>query len=425
LKICLYQPGDGQPPYIPFQLLSLARALRDAGIEVVLEDGRMSGGRTAPGGVDMVGLSTYTGSQIADCLRFASLFDDDVPKIWGGWHPTLLPEETAAHPLVDVVVRGQGEETLVELCKGYPGGLENIRGLTWSTESGVRSTPERPSRPINEIPRMAWDLIDVGEYIRARKGFAGYIASEGCPYRCSYCSIQRVKRRWSGLDPGTVRDELGYLVSKGLKSLRLDDNIFFLNRGWSREIMGVLGEVGVPWTASTRADIIRRIDGADLDQARRSGCYRLIIGLESGSDRTLRLMEKGATIDDARAAIGRIHEAGMKVSVHWLFGIPGETDEDREQTFRFVRSLILKPWVYSQDVYLYTPFPGAPLYDRLVQSGWKPPRGLEEWANLKTLYGGSVHKGRWVGRVNRLEKLRCFGFPGKAAWWGLSRTGIF
>ncbi len=168
-----------------------------------------------------LGISVLTGPMIRGAVEVATAIKSDLPWlpiIFGGWHPTLLPDETLSEPFVDVVVRGQGEVTLVEVAEALlqKRSLDVIPGVSWKSNGRRTHNLDRRVEPLDALPIPAFDLTDFDAYEKlsgARK--IGYATSVGCPYACNYCTdMVFYKRRFNALSAERVVSELTELVTK-------------------------------------------------------------------------------------------------------------------------------------------------------------------------------------------------------------------
>ena len=197
--ILFYPPYDGPPLGAPLCLLALASTLRQANFEVVVIDAAIDPDyrtRIECESVDALclGISVLTGPMIRGAVEVATAIKSNLrwlPIIFGGWHPTLVPDETLSEPFVDVVVRGQGEVTLVEVAEALLAkrSLEGIAGVSWKSNGQRRHNPDRNVEPLDALPVPAFDLTDFDAYERLSGGRKiGYATSVGCPYACNYCT---------------------------------------------------------------------------------------------------------------------------------------------------------------------------------------------------------------------------------------------
>ncbi len=226
-KVILFYPAyDGPPLGAPLCLLALASTLRQANFEVVMIDAAIdSDYRThiQRESVDALclGISVLTGPMIRGAVEIATVIKSELPRlpiIFGGWHPTLLPDETLSEPFVDIVVRGQGEVTLVEVAESLlqKKPLDMIPGVSWKNNGRRVHNLDRHVEPLDALPIPAFELTDFDAYEKlsgSRK--IGYATSVGCPYACNYCTdMVFYKRRFNALSAERVVSELTDLVTR-------------------------------------------------------------------------------------------------------------------------------------------------------------------------------------------------------------------
>ena len=359
-------------PEMPLALLYVASALREAGIGVDIVDTRI--GDTIPTGPYLyAGITTNTGPQIKYALQAAGEIRrlmPGVPIVWGGVHPSLMPQQTLCNPFVDAVVVGEGENAAVGfahcgvdgICSGFNVNMDAI--------------------PI-ELP---YDLLRMDKY--AFPCFAVH-TSRGCPYRCGFCyNTAYNKRRWRGKSAGRVVDEIEYVVNRfGVRDIGFTEDEFCIDVDRVRAICeGVLRRgLDITWVSFCRVDTFERFTDADLKLLERSGCISLSFGCESGSQRILdEVIQKDATVEQMITATERMSRTGMRQVVSFICGFPTETAQDMALTIALVERLAaLNPQMYPNGVLMYTPYPGTPLFDRVVSEyGYKPPASLEAWADF-------------------------------------------
>lgn len=318
----------------------------------------------------------------------------DVPVVLGGPHPTVLPDESASRPEVDLVVRSEGEATWVELCRvleeagiaEHPFGevrnrvaeaLSGVLGITYRTPAGeVRSTPDRPTiADLDDLPWPAWHLFKLDLYTNLQPTLdhvEGYslpiLTSRGCPYRCAYCS-QIMERRWRMRSAESVVAEWRWLVQEmRAGEIGVLDDSFNINRQRVLAICDLLiaGDLNhVPWIMinGIRANLA---DEELLGRMRQAGCIRTAFGVESGNQEVLdRIIHKQLTLDQIRAAFRAARKVGMETIGFFIIGMPGETEETMEDTIRFACEL--DPVVANFS--MATPFPGTELYEMVKREG--------------------------------------------------------
>src|SRR5262249_37576537 len=158
--------------------------------------------------------SLLTGPMIRDAIDASLLvrrLRPDLPIIYGGWHPTLLPAQTLREEFVDIVVLHQGERTLVEVLNRLQSGagLQLVPGCWFKQDGRIYSNPDRPATPLTQLPEPAYDLVDFEEYAGAVGGRKmPYATSTGCPYACNYCTdMVFYNRRFDPLEAARVVDK--------------------------------------------------------------------------------------------------------------------------------------------------------------------------------------------------------------------------
>jgi len=386
------------PPYpvcesltMPLGLLYLASRLERDGHRVALEDIQLCRAplaRMKPtlhrwqphvAGITSFSLNLSKASKI---LRSIKCLFPEVLTVWGGPHVSFDDEGILRkHPWVDVVVRGEGEETLSELVgrveKGK--GFEEVPGITWRDAAGQwMRNPDRPfRRSLDDLPRPAWHLLDLAKY-RAFGDGASIMTSRGCPHRCTFCVGRRMigaKGRFR--NPSAVVDEMEALAGLGFRKIRVEDDLFTFRRDRALAICQEIDRRGlnIQWRAYARVDTV---DPELLRWMRRAGCERILFGAESGSPEILQKVRKGITPDQTRRAVEITREAGIRVLASFVLGLPGETPETLRQTLEFAESLAVP---YSLN--LLTPYLGTELRERA--SEW----GVEILSNDWNLYGQS------------------------------------
>jgi radical SAM superfamily enzyme YgiQ (UPF0313 family) len=373
-------------------LAYLAAVAEQRGDEVVIHDGDVDdrplealARELAP---EVVGITANT-TQISAAWRDAALVKSlsPAPIVLGGPHPTTLPEESAAKPFVDVVVRSEGESTWLKLLSMWdagPGaplgaGQESPDGITFRTQDGtIVSTPDQapiPAAELNEMPLPAWHLFRLDRYTNLQPTVdqvdgpsLPILTSRGCPYRCSYCS-QIGPRRWRARSVDSVVGEWRWLVEEqGAAEIGVLDDSFNINRQRVLDICQRLVEEGlnqVPWIMinGIRANLA---DEEVLGAMKRAGCIRAAFGVESGNQTILdSVVDKQLTLDQVRSAFRAARKVGMETIGFFIIGLPGETEATMDDTIRFACEL--DPLVANFSI--ATPFPGTQMYEMVRAQG--------------------------------------------------------
>jgi radical SAM superfamily enzyme YgiQ (UPF0313 family) len=342
-----------------------------------------------------LGISIVTGPMIVEAIQLAravKAVKPGFPVILGGWHPSTLAEQTLKAGYVDIVVRGQGELTLGEIVPRLDAGqdLHGVMGCSFKTADGrVVHNPNRPTASIRDLPPKSYHLVDLEPYSRlSGRRWITYTSSHGCPYDCGFCSNASLYgRAWNALPAERVVSEVVALV----RTLRLDlvdiidDNYLVEPRRGVEIAQGFLkaGE-RFEWCIQTTANFLLRLSAGDLRLLRQSGLSRVFIGAESGSDDVLRSVNKVRF--QGRGVLHRVaqalYEAGITCTFSLIFGLPGESREDRRHTLRMLREIKSRFPTTEFHSNIYTPYPGAPNFRQAVEMGLREPATLEEWAEF-------------------------------------------
>lgn len=433
-RVILYHPRYNPPesgthPCAPLSLLYLADELLRRGYRPILLDAQVQPDaierlRGEACGALAVGITSMTGYQIAGGLEAAEAVRDvapDVPIIWGGWHPSLDPDTTATDPLVDVVVRGPGEQTLIELLERHQAGrdFDGVAGITYRRDGRVVSEPDRPFDGLRADRALPFELLEMDKYGGGRVfgddhganfSFAEgqpfpYTSSCGCPYRCRFCAASKVyKRKWHALPVDKTLDEMELLHRRyGIDVFFLVDPEFFINVRRAEGIMqGILDRgLSITWKAQVRAEHIVRMGVERMRLAYRSGCRQLEIGTESGSPSMLERIQKDADPAQAVEAARILREVGIIGQFNLIFGFPNETEQNVVESLRFAAELKRVNPDCLLPMFYFTPHPGVPLMDEAIACGYRPPATLRGWSELTWSYSDPVMP--WIDEPERLK----------------------
>ena len=443
--VLLVFPGRrGAPdPQVPLQLLHVAAALRRAGYRPRIADIRLGDSRTLPlGDPVFVGITAMSGPQIRYGLEFAGRVRAErpgAPIVWGGVHPTLLPDQTAADPRVDVVVRGESELVVGPLAEALAAGdgLDGVAGLTFADPStrgpwtpgssgdgdgaraaSVCSTPDADLADLDDLPvELPYDLLPLRLYPTLQAGRVHLQTSRGCPSRCGFCYNTAFNhRRWRGKSPERVVDEMEWLLHRfpGTKILDPVDDNFFVDRRRAERICDLILSRGLQfrWRANCRFDYLAGFDADFLRLVERAGCIELDFGGESGSTAMQDLVCKEVTADEILTAVAtlRRHAPSIDPFVSWLSGLPGETWADMQKTFDLMDAMErVNPRTQHYGIFLYTPFP-SPLLEDLPPE-FTPPRSLAEWGDIEVFHFlPPWHTPRYVERLRGVSAVTRWAF---------------
>ena len=329
-----------------------------------------------------VGLTAYT-SDFWDVIELAVEIKKSTPAkvVVGGIHAMIQPRDFLFEGSpVDVVVVGEGEETLTDLIEtdSCGGMLDNMRGILFRRGKQIIQNEGRPQfSDLSALPMPAYHKVDMRYYLQPNRTLLRLLVlsgvhimtSRGCPYQCTFCSNRNRRVRYRPIEK--VIEELHYLKENyGLESFYIQDDTFsikkdrvyqFLNEMKSRKLELI-------WGAETRVNLV---DRQMLKAMRQSGCLQLDFGVESGSQAALDRMKKQITVEQIQETFQACRELGIRTFANYMFNTPGETEEDVELTFKMMKSLRAAVGA----VMLCTPLPGSKIYEDYV----KPALTIEEY----------------------------------------------
>lgn len=413
--------GRISSPGIPLGLLYLASYLRQAGIEVGVIDAHRENidhsrmlKRLPEKEPDFVGVTTYTPGGPAEAYEIARVCKqryERVKVIAGGPHVSAVPEEAIAAGNIDYVVRGEGEETLLELVRGHD--PFRTQGLSCRREGvAVHNADRPPIRNLDEIPFPAYDLLDPRGYGvtmgRARRSpAASIIMTRGCPYSCRFCQAGRLGKSFRSRSPENVLAEMELLSRRfGVREFAFQDDVFTANRKNLLELCDLLrrSDLGVWWSCLSRVDAV---DSEMLGIMKAAGCRQIGFGVESGSDEILQAAGKKTTVSMARQAVRLAREAGLEVVTYFILGLPGETKETLERTLRLSRDLKPDYCLYN----ILVPLPGTDIYRDAEREGALATRDWRRYTGSQAVLELPGLDGDYLARFYRRAYLRFYLHP--------------
>lgn len=357
-----------------------------------------------------VGISSMTGPQITGGIEAARIIrktSPTVPIVWGGVHPSLLPEEAIKNEFVDIVVIGDGEETFRELVEVLKNGgdKKSVKGIIYKHGNSVTRTPTRRQFPINTFDELAYDLIDVEKYksspLWTSKRSLPIITSRGCPYRCAYCyNTAFSNQKWISLSAEqTVLLILDLVKRYHVSGVFLLDDNFFVDLKRVKKICEFLiaERLNISiYNGNCRVDTIVKMDDALLTLIKKAGFDQLYLGVESGSNDVLKKIKKDITVEQVLIGNRMLKRANIIPFYSFMAGFPFETIEDIKSTLALMNCLLKEnPEAIVYKLQLFTPFPGTELFNHTSRLGMKFPQSLEEWATFhydRINYDGFSHK---------------------------------
>ena len=343
----------------------------------------------------MSGLQVFKAYEVSDCIKG---MDIDIPIVWGGPHPTILPEEVLNYDVVDYCVRGFGTDAFTELVKNLLSNsknFENVPNLCYEKDNenhigNINDAYEKIN--YKDLPYHLLDPIIESYYIGTKSRAFPIYTAFGCPYQCNFCItpiwFENSNKKWDPLPAKEVVDHIEFLRNKwGVEFFYLwDDDSFVAPSHFSgiaselleRKIDIQIGVRGI------RANEVERMKPHDFKMLEKVGVSFLHIGVENGSQRLLDLMEKGITVEQAYSANKKLAQyKNISPMYNMLIGIPTETIEELRETGLFMLHLSEEnPNCIIHPPNMLIPYPGGEAYNLAIKEGYVPPNSPEEWRDM-------------------------------------------
>lgn len=344
-----------------------------------------------------VGFSVMTGYGIIESLAvsdFVHNHSQTTKVVWGGWHPSLLAEQTLLAPEIDFVVVGQGEHTVAELAHSLHRGdseFSSIQGLGWKKDGRAVFNPARPLSNISDFPELPFQFLEDAFFdTTPDERTTAFVTSVGCPLDCGFCADRAVYGgKWNRLSAErTLKEFKNLRDTYGVTGVRILDSNFFVH--WPRgiEILSGMRDLGMRavWV-NARIPRLLKAKKEHLELFRDTVDF-FLVGAESGSEETLKLITKLQTVDDIKNLAHMYAEYDIPICFSTLVGVPYEDPRMWKKEFSETLDLmdhVLRAgnFLHTSQMHVYTPYPGTPLYKDAVAQGFEPPTSLRGWADVE------------------------------------------
>jgi radical SAM superfamily enzyme YgiQ (UPF0313 family) len=425
-KIVLFLPHRADPKrgetfsadLLPLELLQIASGPVADGYEVVMLDAMVDenhiekvleacDGALLFASSCILGYQVYDGYVVAKAVRARY---PNLPIIWGGWFPSVVPEMYLEGGIADAVGIGQGELTFREVVQAIDAGtpLDDVPGLALLRDGQVVKTAPRVVVGFDQFEKVPWELLDYERYatkqvtptkykVRHRfplpgnytsrnppRGFS-HFSSFGCPEPCTFCCSPLVTgRRWKAIQGRQLAEEIAELQQRfKFDVLRFQDANFGVAEKRTREFCAALVDMQVPiyWNGTIEVETIMRYKEETLDLLEESKCHLLWLGAEAGTSQMQEQIKKHIEIDHIPQAIGQLAKRNIIPGTFWIIGYPGETQSSMEETLRQAAKIKHRFPIAGSEVYPFRPIPGTEDFARAIELGYEPPKDFHEWGN--------------------------------------------
>jgi radical SAM superfamily enzyme YgiQ (UPF0313 family) len=385
----------------PLAVLSLAEAL-DGKYAATILDGNIdrefvaTAARLAQtGAIDAVGMSIMGGPQLRSAIAASKAVRErapGIPIIWGGAFPTNCPQASLNTPYVDYAIRGQGEQTLIELLDAHfaadTAALRQLPGLSWREGDEIHHNPNRAFSTASLARRLPYERLDnpmqylPPTYLSRRT--AGYQAALGCRFRCTFCGVAAMFRGKMALPtPARLEQDLEFLTSGlGVDGIQFYDHNFFDREVDMAPLLEILARFELPWWCFARSDALANLSERSWDLISKSRLRMAYLGAESPSDWLLHRVRKGTHSDQTVAAIEACLGHGVTPELSFMLAPPQDPEGETEKTLDFIHFIKRRYPATEIMIYIYTPLPSAP--------GNPHPAVLRNLAELRDCEGNPV-----------------------------------
>ncbi|MBW1712921.1 MAG: B12-binding domain-containing radical SAM protein [Deltaproteobacteria bacterium] len=378
-------------------------------------------------GVLLAGVSVMTGSPLRHAREISLYIKDNYPQtklVWGGPHVTVLPE-TIGQKYLDFVIRGYGSKALAALIgslKSQTNDYSAIAGLSYKQDGQAVHNDRSPAHEPIFYKDLPYDLLplDSPKYSRSYSGEQMFpmFTCIGCPYQCSFCVHPTVYKvingpKWLPFPDGEVIGHMEHLIDRyGAKHICFIDDTSFPDLERMRRIFKLIIDRGIKVTLEFRGARVNEIDRMDddfLELMVQAGGRVLMVGVESASDRILKVMQKGITKEQTLRVNRKLARHPQLVPhYNFIYGAPGETYQDLVETKEVVLQLVKdNPQAYFGFGGDWKPIPGSKMLQVAREEyGFKPPQTIDDWIEMDSSDAKSkIYHPWYTPRHNNLIKL--------------------
>jgi hypothetical protein len=402
-QVVFYNPPSSRRrnPVVPMSLLALGAVL-EGEFEYVIVDGNLEADPLAAldrtmseTGARVLGVTVMPGPQLSHAVPQCRELRRRHPRltiVWGGYFPTQHWDACLRSAFVDYVVRGHAELVFRELLRAMARGTDPsaLAGVASRNAEGAPATGSMASIPSpDELPDFPYHRIGIERYVR--RTFMGrrtlpHHSSYGCPFLCNFCAVvNMVNGRWKAQSAErTARIARGLVERFGADAVEFYDNNFFVHEARTAEFAERILNLGIAWWGESRIDTLLKYSDRTWSLMRDSGLRMVFLGAESGSDETLRRMNKGGTASAEKTLeiARKMRDYGIVPEFSFVLGNPPDPEADVHGTLDFIRRVKRVNPRSEIILYMYTPVPLAgELYDQARAAGFRFPQTLEGWVD--------------------------------------------
>lgn len=398
--VMLYKPSELKIPPFPLMYLSFSLKKKGYGAKVV---------HCSHSEIDkyvqeivkeeplFVGFSVLSGPPTSFSLEMSKKIkeiNNRIPIVWGGVHPSLMPEQCLEEGSIDIVTIGEGEEIIVEIAEALAENkpLRHIRGVGYKKDGKICINKLRHFIENLDDHKLDFECINLSDYVSERVEAGkkvrsiGYYSSRGCPHNCGFCYNQQYHRRkWRAQSSKEViKDILFFKKKYSLNEVQLWDDNFFTD---PKRAFEILKKIDMMVGADVRVDYINEEFAKKLKESKIS---YLLIGAESGNNRVLNLIKKNFNIKKILTAASLLNKYDLYAQYSFILGLPTETKDEFNDTIQLMLKLKNIHKKASFTVGMYLPYPGTEMFELALNQGFNLPTNTNDWYLVD----------RWANTVN-------------------------
>ena len=381
-------PRASMSPAPPVGLAYLAGVLKSLGVqtETLMSDAeRLNAEQTIARILDKkpdilaCSVATPAFNNTAKIVKQVKQVLKDIQVIAGGPHATLFPEDMISEG-TDIVVRGEGEQTIKEVVGYFKGeiDLSNIDGISYRHNNRIVHNKDRmPIKDLDQIPFPAWELFPIQKYesvFKKARLSLPVVTSRGCPGKCTFCYKGIFGSRFRIRSPESIVSEIVQLINDfNIEEFSIIDDCFTINVKRAIEFCDLLlrKNMNIAWSlpAGIRVDTVSE---ELLIKLKASGCYRVGFGIETGNSEIMKSIKKGIKLEQVTRAISMCKKIGLECTGNFMIGNLGETVETVNDTIRYAKKLDPDYAQFTRAI----PFPGSAMYktllaqDKIISNNW-------------------------------------------------------
>ncbi|MFH1703372.1 MAG: radical SAM protein [Nitrospirota bacterium] len=320
----------------------------------------------------IVGISVKSQNLASACIvaKLAKEVSEQIIVIVGGPHPSMVGSDILNCPDIDIGVKGEGENTIVELLNAIEAGkkFDGIQGIVYRKNSHIVENIQREF--IKDLDSQCFPHESAPEVLKdynryPLSAFKNIFATRGCPYNCFFCGSRKIwSRKVRFRSPGNVIREIKGLQRVGLRFIHFDDDTFGINKKYINDLCNALIAhcPGLKWSCELH---VKLVDEKTISLMKAAGCYQIQIGVESGNNQILKEMRKNITIEEALAAAEIIKKYGIELQAFFMVGFPQETEDTLNDTVSAMKKIKSDLLIYS----IFTPYPGTEAFEFCKKHG--------------------------------------------------------